>query len=87
MISTTWSIILTQIPIAIAIVYAVIEVRKTKKELLRILDKLADKVKERTSSAGAYLAVLLKSGQQILNFVKEKKSKKTTKKTNQTQSK
>ncbi|MBT3720207.1 hypothetical protein HN789_03275 [archaeon] len=47
MISTTWSIILTQIPIAIAIVYAVIEVRKTKKELLRILDKLADKVNEK----------------------------------------
>ena len=40
MISTTWSIILTQIPIAIAIVYAVIEVRKTKKELLDENEKI-----------------------------------------------
>ena len=35
--------------------------------------ELIHKVKEKTSSAGAYLTVLLKSGQQILNFVKEKK--------------
>ena len=46
-ISTTTSIILTQIPIAIAILFAVIEVKKTKKELLAILEKLADKVNKK----------------------------------------
>ena len=42
--------------------------------------ELIHKVKEKTSSAGAYLTVLLKSGQQILNFVKEKKEKTARKK-------
>ncbi len=41
-ISTQMSIILTQIPIAIAILFAVYEVNKTKKVLISILDKLAD---------------------------------------------
>jgi uncharacterized protein YoxC len=51
------------------------------------IGKLADKVKEKTSSAGAYLAVLLKSGQQIVEFIKDKKDKKTSKKSKATQSK
>ncbi len=41
-ISTTTSIILTQVPIAIAILYAVIEVKKARDELIAILNKLAD---------------------------------------------
>ena len=36
--------------------------------------QLMHKVKEKTTTAGAYLTVLLKSGQQILDFVKQKKS-------------
>ncbi len=46
-ISTTTSIILTQVPIALAILLAVYEVRKTKKEFLRLMDKLVDKVNEK----------------------------------------
>ena len=51
------------------------------------ISKLADKVKEKTNSAGTYLAVLLKSGQQIVEFIKDKKTKKSSKKSKNTQSK
>lgn len=44
------------------------------------ITNLANKVKEKTSSAGAYLAILLKSGQQIIEMIKDKKDKKTTRK-------
>jgi hypothetical protein len=42
--------------------------------------QLMHKFKEKTNSAGAYLTVLLKSGQQILEFVKTKKDKTARKK-------
>jgi len=42
-ISTQTSIIITQIPIAIAILFAVIELKKTKEALLKILDRLSKK--------------------------------------------
>lgn len=44
------------------------------------ITNLANKVKEKTSSAGAYLAILLKSGQQIIEMIKEKKETKTKRK-------
>ena len=46
-ISTQTSIILTQIPIAIAILVAVYEVHKTKKILIQILEKLTEKVNKK----------------------------------------
>lgn len=41
-IDTVSAIILTQIPIAAAILIAAYEVHKAKKELLRILERLSD---------------------------------------------
>lgn len=46
-ISTTTSIIITQIPIAIAILIAAYEANKAKKELLKILEILTTKVKNK----------------------------------------
>ncbi len=42
---TSTAIIVTQLPIAIAILIGVIEIRKTRKELARLLDKLSKKKK------------------------------------------
>jgi len=39
---TTTSIIITQIPIALAILYCAFEVNKAKKELLKLLEKLVE---------------------------------------------
>ena len=42
---TSTAIIITQVPIAIAILIGVIEIRKTRKELTRILNKIGKKKK------------------------------------------
>jgi uncharacterized protein YoxC len=44
------------------------------------ITNLANKIKEKTSSAGTYLAILLKSSQQIIEMIKNKKETKTTRK-------
>jgi len=41
--NTTTAIIITQIPIAIAILIGVYELNQTKKELIKILEKLSKK--------------------------------------------
>lgn len=41
--NTESAIIWTQIPIAIAILIAAYEIHKTKKELIRLLEKLSEK--------------------------------------------
>ena len=43
MIDTTTAVIITQIPIALAILIASYELNQVKKDLIKILDKLADK--------------------------------------------
>jgi hypothetical protein len=40
---TTTSIIITQIPIALAILYCAYEVKQTKKEFMKLLEKLVNK--------------------------------------------
>lgn len=44
------------------------------------ITNLANKIKEKTSSAGTYLAILLKSSQQIIEMIKNKKETKTSRK-------
>lgn len=41
---------------------------------------LINKIKEKTNSAGAYLSLLLKGGQQIVDMVKNKKAKSNSRK-------
>ncbi|MCB9802815.1 hypothetical protein H6761_02230 [Candidatus Nomurabacteria bacterium] len=42
--------------------------------------ELINKIKEKTNSAGAYLSVLLKGGQQIMEMIKNKKATKNSRK-------
>lgn len=40
--------------------------------------QLIDKLKEKTSNLGTYLALIAKGGEQIFDFVKERRAKKST---------
>jgi translation initiation factor 2B subunit (eIF-2B alpha/beta/delta family) len=49
------------------------------------IDELVKKFKEKSGDAMTYLTVLIKSGQEVMNFIQKKKTTRNRKKTNRTE--